>query len=89
MRIDPEARRNEVQLQRAKEQAARREALEQTKITLAAFERIATGIASSQEELADKAEVEWLSRLLRAQGAFTREVAEASGRFGRGLLETQ
>jgi hypothetical protein len=56
---------------------------------LAAFERIATGIASSQEELADKAEVEWLSRLLRAQGAFTREVAEASGRFGRGLLETQ
>ena len=55
---------------------------------LAAFERTATALASSQEELADRAEVEWLSRLLRAQGVLTRELAEASGRYGRELLET-
>jgi hypothetical protein len=66
------------------------EAGRQTRLELlAAFERTATAFASSQEELADKAEVEWLSRLLRAQGAFTRDLAEASGRFGRGLLETE
>jgi hypothetical protein len=55
---------------------------------LAAFERAATALACSQEALADGSDVEWLSRLLRAQGAFTRDVAEASGRFGRELLET-
>jgi hypothetical protein len=66
------------------------EAGRQTRLELlAAFERTATALAASQEELADKAEVEWLSKLLRAQGAFTREVAEASGRFGRGLLEPE
>jgi hypothetical protein len=56
---------------------------------LAACQRAATAFASSQEELAEKPEVEWLSRLLRAQGAFTRELAEASGKFGRDLLEAE
>jgi hypothetical protein len=66
------------------------EASRQTRLELvAAFERAATALASSQEELADRSEVEWLSRLLRAQGAFTRDVAEASGKFGRELLETR
>jgi hypothetical protein len=66
------------------------EAGRQTQLELlAAIERSATALASSQEELANRAEAEWLSRLLRAQGAFTREVAEASGRFGRELLETE
>jgi hypothetical protein len=56
---------------------------------LAACERAASALASSQEELAETAEVEWLSRLLRAQATFTREMAGASGKFGRELLEVE
>jgi hypothetical protein len=43
--------------------------------------------ADSQEKLAAVSEVEWVSRLLRAQAGFTREVAGATGNFARQLTE--
>jgi hypothetical protein len=55
---------------------------------LAAFEQAATAFAASEEMLAERSEVEWLSRLLRAQAILTRELADFSGRFARELLET-
>jgi hypothetical protein len=60
----------------------------QTRIELLeAFEQTLSAFADSQEKLADSSEVEWLSRLLRAQATFTRDVTDASGKFARHLLE--
>jgi uncharacterized membrane protein len=60
----------------------------QTRIELLeAFEQTLSAFADSQEKLADSSEVEWLSRLLRAQATFTRDVTDASGKFARQLLE--
>jgi hypothetical protein len=44
-------------------------------------------VADSQEKVAALSDVEWLSRLLRAQAGFTRELADASGKFARELLQ--
>jgi hypothetical protein len=54
---------------------------------LEAYEQALSAFADSQEKLADSSEVEWLSRLLRAQATFTRDMTGASGRFARQLLE--
>jgi hypothetical protein len=54
---------------------------------LEAFEQSLAAFADSQEKLAETSEVEWLSKLLRAQATFTRDVTDASGKFARQLLE--
>jgi hypothetical protein len=56
---------------------------------LAASEQAASAFASSQEHLAETSEVDWVSRLLRAQAGLTRELAAASGKFAREVLETR
>jgi hypothetical protein len=56
---------------------------------LAECEKAATALASSQEQLAETAEADWASQLLRAQAASTRELAAVSGRFAREVLETE
>ena len=53
-----------------------------------AFEQAATAFAASEEELAERAELQWMSGLLRAQAMLTRELADASGKLARELLET-
>jgi hypothetical protein len=53
------------------------------------YEQALGALADSREQLADASEVEWLSRVLRAQAGFTREIAEASGKFARELLEPE
>jgi hypothetical protein len=47
-----------------------------------------TAVADAQEKLADTSEPEWVSRLLRAQAAFTRDMGDASSKFVRDALET-
>jgi hypothetical protein len=54
---------------------------------LEAFEQSLSAFADSQEKLADQSEAEWLSRLLRAQATFTRDMTDASSKFARQLLE--
>jgi hypothetical protein len=54
---------------------------------LDAYEQTLSAFADSQDKLAAASEVEWLSRLLRAQASYTREVAGASGKFARELLQ--
>jgi len=54
---------------------------------LEAFEHALGAFADSQEKLADSNEVEWMSRLLRAQATFTRDMTDASSKFARQLLE--
>jgi hypothetical protein len=49
----------------------------------------ANAFADSQEKLAAMSEVEWLSRLLRAQAGFTREMLDASAKFTRELMEEE
>jgi hypothetical protein len=51
------------------------------------YEQALGALAESREKLADASENEWLSRVLRAQAGFTREIAEASGKFAREVLE--
>jgi hypothetical protein len=51
------------------------------------YAQTAFALADSQEKLAATSELEWLSRLLQAQAIFTREVAEASERFARSLMD--
>jgi hypothetical protein len=51
------------------------------------YEQALGALAESREKLAETSENEWLSRVLRAQAGFTREIAEASGKFARELLE--
>jgi hypothetical protein len=52
-----------------------------------AFERTLCSVADSGEKLADTSEVEWVSRMLRARAAFSRDLADASCKFARELLE--
>jgi hypothetical protein len=54
---------------------------------LDAFEQALGAFADSQDKLADQSEIEWMSRLLRAQATFTRDMTDASSRFARQLLE--
>jgi hypothetical protein len=56
---------------------------------LDAYSQTARAFADSHERLADASEVEWLSRLLRAQACFTREVLDASAKFAREVMETE
>jgi hypothetical protein len=51
------------------------------------YMQTADAFADSQEELAAASEVEWLSRLLRAQAGFTREVVAASEKFARDVMD--
>jgi hypothetical protein len=51
------------------------------------YEQALSALADSREQLADASQIEWLSRVLRAQAGFTREIAEASGKFARELLD--
>jgi hypothetical protein len=52
-----------------------------------AFEKALTMFADSHDKLAETSEVDWLTRLLRAQATFTRDVADATGKFARQVLE--
>jgi|1185.fasta_scaffold516768_2 hypothetical protein len=52
-----------------------------------AFQQSLEAVAEAQEKLASSSEVEWLTKLLQAQATFTRDMAEASGKFARTLLE--
>jgi hypothetical protein len=52
-----------------------------------AFQQSLEAVAEAQEQLAATSQAEWLSKLLHAQATFTREMAEASGKFARTLLE--
>jgi hypothetical protein len=54
---------------------------------LEAFEQALGAFADSQEKLADSSEVEWMSRLLRAQATFTRDMTDASSKFARQMIE--
>ena len=64
--------------------ASRRTRLELTE----ALEQTLSAVADAQEKLAETSEVEWLSRLLRAQATFTRSIGDASAKFARDLIET-
>jgi hypothetical protein len=55
---------------------------------LQASAQSASAFADAQESLAAASQVEWVSRLLRAQASFTREMADASARFARDVMET-
>jgi hypothetical protein len=60
------------------------------KATLDALEvyaQTANAFADSQEQLAATSDIEWLSRLLRAQAGLTRELLDASTRFARQVME--
>ena len=60
----------------------------QTQLELVdAFQQSLEAVAEAQEKLAASSEVEWLTKLLQAQAIFTRDLAEASGKFARTLLE--
>jgi hypothetical protein len=52
-----------------------------------AYIETAGGVADSQEKLAGATNVEWQSRILRAQASFTREVLEASKKFAQEVME--
>jgi hypothetical protein len=54
---------------------------------LQAYEQTLSAFADSQEKLADSTDVDWLSRLLRAQAGFTREVVDALGKFTREVMD--
>ena len=54
---------------------------------LQAYIEAAGVVADTQEKLAASSEIEWLGRLLRAQAALTRELADASARFTSQLIE--
>jgi hypothetical protein len=54
---------------------------------LQACAETARAFADSQDKLADASEIEWQSRLLRAQASFTREVLDASTKFARDVLD--
>jgi len=42
--------------------------------------------ADADDKLADATDVEWMSRLLRARAAFSRDMLSASSRFARQVL---
>jgi hypothetical protein len=52
-----------------------------------AFQASLEAVAEAQEQLAANAQAEWLTTLLQAQATFTRDMAEASGKFARTLLD--
>jgi hypothetical protein len=52
-----------------------------------AQDRALCALADSQEKLAAASDIEWLSRLLRAQSKYTREVAAAGGRLVREAMQ--
>ena len=54
---------------------------------LEAFEQSLEAVAEAQDKLAEASQVEWFTRLLQAQATLTRDVAGASGRFARQLLD--
>jgi hypothetical protein len=54
---------------------------------LETFEQSVGAFADAQEQLAEASDVEWLARLLQAQATLTRDIAGASGKFARQLLE--
>jgi hypothetical protein len=72
-----------VERQRQMMLAGRKAALD----VLQVYSQTATAFADSQEKLAAESEVEWLSRLLRAQATFTREVLDASEKFARDVMD--
>jgi hypothetical protein len=45
-----------------------------------------SAVAEGQDKLAETTEVEWLSRILRAQATFARDLLEASSRFARDVV---
>ena len=54
---------------------------------LQAYAETASGFAESQEKLASATKVESLSRFMRAQAAFTRDVIEASRKFAQEVMD--
>jgi hypothetical protein len=64
--------------------ASRRTRLELTD----AMEQTLGAVADAQDKLAETSELEWLTRLLKAQACFTRTISDASSKFARDLLET-
>ena len=64
--------------------ASRRTRLELTD----AMGQALSAAADAQEKLADTSELEWVSRFLRAQAAFTRNMGDASSKFVRDAFET-
>ena len=54
---------------------------------LETMEKALGAFADAREQLADASDVEWVSRLCRAQANFTRDVADASSKFARQLLD--
>jgi hypothetical protein len=64
-------------------EAGRKAALE----ALQVYSQTANAFGDSQDKLADASEVEWLSRLLRAQATFTRDVLDASEKFTRDVMQ--
>jgi hypothetical protein len=56
--------------------------------TAEAMEQAVSAYTDAQAELADATDVEWLSKLLRAQATFTRDLVGASSRFARELFST-
>jgi hypothetical protein len=51
------------------------------------YEQTANAFADSQEKLAEQTDVEWVSRLLRAQATFTRDMLDASTKFAREVTQ--
>ena len=48
-----------------------------------AHARMLTRIAASHDQLADESQVEWTSKVLRAQATMMREVADVSSKIAR------
>ena len=60
----------------------------QTQLELVdAFKRTLSAVADSTEQLAETSDVEWVSRLLRAQATLTRDMCEASCKFANEVLD--
>ena len=51
-----------------------------------AMEQTLGMFADAYDKLADATDVEWMSRLLRARAAFSRDMLSASSRFARQVL---
>jgi hypothetical protein len=64
-------------------EAGRKAALE----ALQVYSQTANAFADSQEKLAEQTDVEWVSRLLRAQATFTRDMLDASTKFAREVTQ--
>jgi hypothetical protein len=60
----------------------------QTQLELVdAFKRTLCAVADSHEQLAETSDVEWVSRLFRAQATLTRDMCEASCKFAHQILD--